>query len=1001
MSKYDEKENKFYKSAALNSFNRHFAGSNADFGFFYQYGGVLSTMKENEVQIFEETTRRNRLNVEREFITYWIEGLRDAKEIPKTVENILKKNNCTAEDIAKNPELNNQILSEVTEELIDVLHYSFANGIYMVLDGPASVNGDKNEQAGVYIRDLDVTNYAQDHSDLFLERGTPSISQKYGIALGSSWEYGFNLKKMPKQDFYRKPHDIAITSDIPKNNASACAYLGSLQLEEGEKTLSYSMPLILSDHRVIGVFGGDLSKGRVRRIMENDVDKRDENIITMLAKSTDDDNNITPVIFGSNKHKRYFDTNILLECKDTEWDNTKCLKDKDGKIWYASIEPLKIYDGNTPFSDENWSFVRLIQKKHLFENVNYIQRTLIISVVASLLIGFFMLLVTENIITNPIRNLMIEIKHLDFNHKPYLEKIQIEEIDKLIEEINRLNSDVEEHALKISRIIDATDMKIGVFEYKPNFDKVYCSHLLLKLLGIPYEKNDHMYQYLDKDFFVEKMSLFRKLKQEEDEELYEFKNGTELQYIRIKIMETEGNEITGVLMDVTPEVLEKRRLKQERDCDLLTGIYNNRGFHNKIAPIFRDQKTDCAAVVMWDMDNLKYVNDTYGHEAGDEYIRLFAAHLLKLEEDGGIVGRRSGDEFIAVLYGGTEQELLDRIQNSMNRLKHTLIETQDGEQIPLRASTGVAWYPKHGRNYEELIRYADFAMYMSKHKYRGIVQEFDMNTYRTNSYLLSGREEMNRILDSGDVNFTLQPIVTAKGDIYGYEVLIRPPLKKLKNISEFLHLIKSQGKFQRFEELTWFGALKWVSERESKLAEGSKIFINSFSNIKMTDEILEKINADYSKLLGRVVLELTETEEADYQCIEAKKAEVRKWNMLLALDDYGTGYSNDSMLLQIEPNIVKMDIALIHGIHENQNQQMIAKHLIDYCHSKNILVVAEGIETEEELRFLMKIHADLFQGFYLARPDLDICSELNPEIKANMQRIFKEVHKSDEIHLLL
>lgn len=956
---------------------------------FYQYGGIMSMMRGNSMQIFSETARHQQLNIERELFVYWMNSIRDSGDMATTVEEVLRENNCTPEDISQNPELNNKIILELTDRLIEVLHYGNGNGIYMVLNGPASVNGKAEEQAGILIHDTDTSSYEHDYSDLLFVRGNSAIAQKYGIALDKQWEPGFDLGKMREKDFYEKPFGNAIKYKVQSQNADGCAYFGMIKIKEkNESNLSYSVPIILSDNTVIGVIGGEISERRILSFLDNDVNEKQEGVISVLAKKTDNADCFQPVIFGNDYQKHPFKKECEVTYNESGWASVGQIQDKDGNLWYAAMQPLEIYNKCIAVEDENWMVVRIIQEKNLFADINQVRRILMFSVMASFGIGLLILLIVNRMLTNPVRKLLENVRQADANGRPQLGKIHIQEFDELVDEVNRLNKGVAEHASKISRIFDALDMEIGVFEYDVDQDKVFCSYLLLKILGIPCKKG--MYKFMDADAFSEKVSQFANPMPGEDGKTYEFVKDNELHYIRMKIMETENKGTIGVLMDVTAEINERRRLEQERDSDSLTGLYNRSGFRNKLQSIFKEKKTELAAFIMWDMDNLKYVNDTYGHEVGDSYIRMFAKQLQELEKAGAIVGRRSGDEFMAVLYGGNEQKLRFHIETFMGNLKQRMLEVQDGEQIPLRASAGVSWYPRHGTKYEDLIRYADFAMYMSKHSYKGIVQEFDAETYQTNAYLLSGREELNQILESQNIKFALQPIVTRNGEIYGYEMLMRPTLKKLKNISEVLHLAKLQAKLPQFENLTWSGALKWVSERENSLAPNARIFINSIANMQMNEETIKSLEHNYSSILSRVVLELTETEEADCDFLKSKVTSIRRWGILLALDDYGAGYSNDATLLQIEPDVVKMDRTLVRGIHINQNQQIIARHLIAYCHSRNIMVVAEGVETKEELEFLMGIQVDLFQGYYIARPDIEIRSKLEAEIVKEMKEIAGE-----------
>lgn len=935
---------------------------------FYQYGGVVSTMQSNAVRIFSEKTKHSQLNMERELMMYWMNSIQDRDDIPDTVEMVLRERGCTASDITSDPELNSAIVSALTGKLIDLLHYSFGNGVYAVLDGPASVNGNKEEKAGIFIRDLDANSYAQDRSDLLMERGLPSIAKKYGIALDSFWELGFRLDQMEARDFYEKPFTIAKSKRVQQKNAKGCAYLGIMRPKEVNKeSLSYSIPIILSDDTVVGVIGGEIDATRIRRYLNDNMDENDSNI-TLLAKNYGEQDSFIPVVSDRVYNEHRFQNGQEIPYEESEWESVHIVKDEKGATWYAAVEPLKIYSGNTPFANENWMLIRLTPEKALFRNINEIRKMLMLSAFFSLILGLIAMVLASHIFTGPIRRLMKEMREIDLNRRQSLKKVHIQEIDELVDEVNRLNTDVVEHASKVSHILDALDMEIGVFEYEPDAKEVFCSYSLLRMLGVDCEEG--VYQFMEKDQFRSSISRLQNPVEDEQAKIYELYNKQEKHYMRLKLMENENHEIIGVLMDVTSEINNQKRLEHERDCDLLTGLYNRGGFKERAQKILNEAET--AAVVMWDMDNLKYVNDTYGHEVGDAYICMFAEYLRGLQKDGAIIGRRSGDEFMAVIYNDGKKEQWKRIRISMEQLNKVVLEAPDGSSIPLRASAGVAWYPYHGKTLADLVRYADFAMYMSKHSYKGIVQEFDAETYETNAYLLSGREELNQILESRDVLFALQPIIARDGQIYGYEALMRPKLKKLKNISELLHLTKLQAKLPQFEELTWFGVMEWIDKRQQYLAEGSRIFINSIANVSLSSEIIRQLEERYEGLLNRIVLELTETEQSDNVCLETKISVIHRWNALFALDDYGTGYSNDATLLKINPNIVKMDQELVRGIHENPNQQLVAKHLVDYCHSRQILILGEGVETEEELRYLMGIGVDLFQGYYLARPNIEI-----------------------------
>ena len=595
---------------------------------------------------------------------------------------------------------------------------------------------------------------------------------------------------------------------------------------------------------------------------------------------------------------------------------------------------------------------------------------LMVSVVMSLLFGLLALIIVGSLITNPLQSLLEELRTAKIRQGTRLQPVHINEVDELIDAINNLSDGLEEASFKISKILDASNVPIGVFEYSNKTKQVFCSRSLLKLLELPCR--DELYVYMEKDEFVRNMLVLRNPREEGDEQIYELESGDGLHYIRLKMMRSTHGDVTGVLSDVTMEMNERRKLERERNYDQLTNIYNRRAFREKGERVLERQQSAVSAVVMWDLDNLKYVNDTYGHETGDRYIRLFADYLRTLELEGAIVERHSGDEFMAILLNGDEERQRKRICDFMERLRDVKLKVPGGYELPLRASAGVVWYPRQARDFDTLVRYADFAMYMSKHSIKGVLNEFDPGIYQANAYLLSGKEELNTILEKRKIRFALQPIVARDGSIYGYEALMRPELKSLKNIQELLTLAKIQAKLPQLEELTWTGAVEWIRRLLPMLEGECRFFINSIASVSLSNDMIRYLESHYRDILSRIVLEITETEQGDAECMNTKISTIHRWGGLLALDDYGAGYSNEGNLLQINPDLVKMDIELVRNIHIDQNRQAMAKSLISYCHQRGILVLAEGVESLEELEYLVKLHVDLYQGYYLARPELEI-----------------------------
>ena len=615
------------------------------------------------------------------------------------------------------------------------------------------------------------------------------------------------------------------------------------------------------------------------------------------------------------------------------------------------------------------------------------------------------------IVTDPIRGLVNEVRKRSGEHGLTLTRVHIGEIDELTETIEQLSADVERSASKISSILEHANVLIGVFEYEETNESVFCSRSIFEMMG--WAEPEEPYCYMSSGEFQKRMEeAIRNTKKDGVNYLFHinvspasddtgeagvacgpaaFSRG---RWVRLILDKQEPGTILGVLSDVTSDVEEKEKLERERNYDLLTNLYNRRAFREQLVVAMADGGIQTAAVAMWDLDNLKYINDTYGHDEGDRYIVLFASCLKRLEKDGAIVSRYSGDEFVTLIYGsGGKEEIRHRVTGFMQFLQTVSLEMKGGYQIPIRVSGGMAWYPDDAVDFDTLLNYADFAMYMVKHSVKGIIMEFDSNDYSNNSYMLAGREELNRMLETREVDFAFQPITRRDGSVFGYELLMRPNFTNLKGIKEVLNLARAQAKLTQMETLTWYAGLKAVEKQDQAgaLGQTERLFINSIASACMSKEEEADLWNRYGRYLSRVVTELTEGEPVNQEYMRRKIAVTKEWNGLIAIDDFGAGYNSETVLLDMEPDIIKVDMSLVQRIHEDPNRQLILNNILDFAAQNHITVLAEGVETKEELEFLIQCGVELFQGYYIGRPQMEI-RPIDPYIVRKMQEF---AEKSD------
>ena len=420
------------------------------------------------------------------------------------------------------------------------------------------------------------------------------------------------------------------------------------------------------------------------------------------------------------------------------------------------------------------------------------------------------------------------------------------------------------------------------------------------------------------------------------------------------------------------EALERRRIEHERDYDILTGLYNRQAFRRACEELFaHPEKLGHAALVMTDLDNLKQINDTYGHDWGDQYLRQTGRCLAQSVPSGTLCARLSGDEFLLFFYGYRSREEIRRKLEELRDALHASTSTlPNGSQLHISISAGVAWYPENSTNYNTLKKYADFAMYQVKQSKKGEMREFDVGMYNQEAYALQTRHEFEEMLRQEAVEYYFQPIFSARsGRVVAYEALMRAQMPTLRSPLAVLKLARELGRLYDVEHLTIFKASEAFRDlrRKGLIREDALLFVNSIASVSLNDGDVQEYKRLYSDLLPDFVVEITEEEELDLKELERKRY-VPGASGTVALDDYGSGYSNGNSLLTIEPRYVKVDISIIRNIDTNADKQQFLAGLVTYAKPRSIQVLAEGVETMAELQKVLELGVDLLQGYGCARP---------------------------------
>ena len=273
------------------------------------------------------------------------------------------------------------------------------------------------------------------------------------------------------------------------------------------------------------------------------------------------------------------------------------------------------------------------------------------------------------------------------------------------------------------------------------------------------------------------------------------------------------------------------------------------------------------------------------------------------------------------------------------------------------------------------------------------VGKFDIGNAAYENLSEEEREEYRlteTILNENLLTYHFQPIVrTTDGSIYSYEALMRATTDKWISPLSIIKYANMQGRLSDVEKATFLNVLDKVDNNRTNFGN-AKVFINSIPGVKLEGSDFDKTSMLLSKYSDVAVVELTEEAELSDTDLDELKEYFERINVETAVDDYGTGYSNVSNLLRYMPNYVKIDRSLLSEIHNKPQKQHFVREIIEFCHDNNIMALAEGVETSEELRMVIHLGADLIQGFYTAKPSPEIVPSIDKKIRNEIKAYYQE-----------
>jgi diguanylate cyclase (GGDEF)-like protein/PAS domain S-box-containing protein len=441
----------------------------------------------------------------------------------------------------------------------------------------------------------------------------------------------------------------------------------------------------------------------------------------------------------------------------------------------------------------------------------------------------------------------------------------------------------------------------------------------------------------------------------------------------------DSGELTcrSLILDVTEQKLNEERIVYLAEHDVLTGLYNRRRFQTEL-----ERELDLAerfnqkgALLFIDLDQFKYINDTLGHQAGDEFLCTIANRLSGSLRKVDIIGRLGGDEFGIIL---TETDLIQAEHVAAHLLERLRAENDgfDDLETPVSASIGIVIFPDHGNIPGNLLAKADAAMYSAKENGRNMFHVYSDNDQKIKSMhaKLEWEHRIRDALENDLFELNFQPIFWLESrTVPHYEVLLRmrdsdggliPP-------GAFLDIAERFGMIRDIDNWVLEHAIK-IQGESCRNGKPVSLAINLSGKHFGNPEVLESIKrfikeseADPSML----IFEITETAAVGniYQANRFTEA-LHSLGCRIALDDFGVGFSSFHYLKHLPVDMVKLDGSFVRHVAKSKFDRVFIKSMTDMARGLGITSVAEFIETEDVVDILKELDVDMGQGFHLARP---------------------------------
>ena len=525
--------------------------------------------------------------------------------------------------------------------------------------------------------------------------------------------------------------------------------------------------------------------------------------------------------------------------------------------------------------------------------------------------------------------------------------------------------------------------KVGSFEFDFNQNRFMASTQVYRLLGIKRSQELQWQTFIsyvdekDRSKLVQKVNyainhgsnfVFRaKLLNNQQKNLdVEFR-------FKVRKKSSGSVKLIGTIIDITHQVQIESKVEYLAFHDPLTGLGNRRLLDARLDEALAGAKrySNLVGLLFIDVDRFKYINDTLGHNIGDELIKYVAQTLQRIVRQSDTIIRLGGDEFIILL---PRLESFDAAKSVAQKILQKMKEpiSIDKHQLLISLSIGISIYPNHTHDADELITYADAAMYRAKEMGRNNYQVYELNMTQDFSDQLLLEQDLRKALNNEEeIVLYYQPKVDLKsGKIVGAEALVRwnHPVHGLLYPDKFIGLAENTGMIIPIGKKVLDLAVKEIKDWEPfGLSVAVNLSGRQFQHgslVQTVKEVLQRYGVDPQKL----ELEITETISM-HNIKDSIRIlhELKELGVTLSIDDFGTGYSSLSYLKKLPVDVLKIDREFVMDLHKDHGDLMISKAIIGMGKSLDYKIVAEGIELQKQTDILNSMDCEYGQGYFYSK----------------------------------